>query len=155
MPLTKDEWIDIILFVGSGTTQHVACTLNETHRTQITRDTVTKLIQKFKSTGSVDDEARSGRPKTATDEGTAKMVLAALVKSPEKGTRLLYAESASAKAVLCASCIITSGAHSKCKCCSSWQRMILIAGQSSVSGHWTWSRMFLILLVPSQYKNIQ
>ena len=81
----KEERIDIILLVRSGTTRHVARTFNETHRTLITHDTVAKLIQKFRRTGSVDDETRSGRPKTATDEGTSMMVLAAMVKSPKKG----------------------------------------------------------------------
>ena len=33
----KEERIDIILLVGSGTTRHVARTHNETHRTQITQ----------------------------------------------------------------------------------------------------------------------
>ena len=45
MPLTKEERTDIILLVGSDTTRHVACTFNETHKTQITHDTVAKLIQ--------------------------------------------------------------------------------------------------------------
>ena len=85
MPLTKEERIDIILLVGSGTTSQVARTFNETHRTLITHDTVAKLIQKFRRTGSVDDEPRSGRPKAATDEGTTTMVLAGMVKSPKKG----------------------------------------------------------------------
>ena len=37
-------------------------------------------------------DPRSGRPKTATDEGTSTMVLEAMVKSPKKGTRRLSAE---------------------------------------------------------------
>ena len=87
-----EEQIDIILSVGSGTTCHVACKFNETHRMQITHDTMAKLIQKFKRTGSVDDKARSGREKTATDEGTSTMVLAVMVMSSKKGTQRLSAE---------------------------------------------------------------
>lgn len=92
MPLTKEERIDIILLAGSGTTRYVARTFNATHRTQITHDTVAKLIKKFKRTGSVADASRSGRPKTATDEGTSTQVLAAMARSPTKGTRRLSAQ---------------------------------------------------------------
>ncbi|KAJ4430102.1 hypothetical protein ANN_22312 [Periplaneta americana] len=57
-----------------------------------TRDA--KLIQKFKRTGPVENEARSERSKTATDEGrpTSTMVLIAMVESPKKRTLRLSAE---------------------------------------------------------------
>ncbi|GBN62915.1 hypothetical protein AVEN_102783-1 [Araneus ventricosus] len=40
---------------------------------------MTKLIKKFKRTVSVADARRSGRPNTATDEGTSTQVLAAMI----------------------------------------------------------------------------
>ncbi|GBM35945.1 hypothetical protein AVEN_31398-1 [Araneus ventricosus] len=73
MPRTKEERIDTTLLAGSDTTLHVARTFNTTYRTQITRDTVAKLIMKFKRSGSVADASRSGRPKTAVDEGRTTM----------------------------------------------------------------------------------
>ncbi|GBL85396.1 hypothetical protein AVEN_34588-1 [Araneus ventricosus] len=47
---------------------------------------------KFKRTGSVTDASRSGRPKTATDEGSSTQVLASMASSPTKGTRRLSAQ---------------------------------------------------------------
>ncbi|GBM15945.1 hypothetical protein AVEN_270613-1 [Araneus ventricosus] len=70
------------LHYSVGWEWHQPSTLNATHRTQITHDTIAKLIMKSKRTGSVID-ARSGRPKTATDEGTSTQVPAAMVESPE------------------------------------------------------------------------
>lgn len=65
-----------------------------TYETQIVLDTVVRLIQKFKRTGPVENEARSERSKTATDEGrpTSTMVLIAMVESPKKRTLRLSAE---------------------------------------------------------------
>ena len=41
----------------------------------------------------MDDKPRHGRPKTATDEGTAVAVLASFAKSPTRSTRRLALES--------------------------------------------------------------
>ncbi|GBO41137.1 hypothetical protein AVEN_22627-1 [Araneus ventricosus] len=88
MPLTKEERIGIILLTGCGTTRHVMRTFNEMHRTQITHDTVTKLIMKFIRTVSVADVSRYGTPKTATDEGTSTQVTA-MTRYPSKRTQCL------------------------------------------------------------------
>ncbi|GBM14732.1 hypothetical protein AVEN_72005-1 [Araneus ventricosus] len=69
MPITKEEWIYIILLAESCTIRHVALTLNATLRKQIVDDTMTELFKKVKRTGSDAGASRSGRPKTATDEG--------------------------------------------------------------------------------------
>ncbi|GBN16911.1 hypothetical protein AVEN_251947-1 [Araneus ventricosus] len=61
--------------------RHVVLTFNAKHRTQITHDTVTKLIVKFKTTGSAADANRSERPKTSTEEGTSTQVQAAMAGS--------------------------------------------------------------------------
>ncbi|GBM96212.1 hypothetical protein AVEN_200146-1 [Araneus ventricosus] len=71
---------------------HIARTVNATHTAQITPVTVAKLIMYFRRTGSVADVSRSGRPKTATNEGTSTQVLAAMVRSPTEGTLRLSAQ---------------------------------------------------------------
>ncbi|GBM53357.1 hypothetical protein AVEN_165033-1 [Araneus ventricosus] len=68
MPFTKEERIYINLLAGSGTNRHVARTFNTTNRRQITHDTVAKLTVKFKTTCSIANAIRSGRPKTAIHE---------------------------------------------------------------------------------------
>ncbi|GBN23455.1 hypothetical protein AVEN_214890-1 [Araneus ventricosus] len=47
---------------------------------------------KFKRAGSVADVSRSGRSKTATDEGTSVQVRATMARSPMKGPRRLSAQ---------------------------------------------------------------
>ncbi|GBN94989.1 hypothetical protein AVEN_60168-1 [Araneus ventricosus] len=47
---------------------------------------------KFKRASSVADANRSARPKTATDEGESTQVLAAMARSPTKGTGRLSAQ---------------------------------------------------------------
>jgi len=95
MPLSKEERIEIILLAGRGSCRQVAKEFNATHadQIQVTHDTVAKLIDKFKKTGSVEDKPRSGRPRTSTDEDTSTNVLAAFSKSPNKSIRRLSAET--------------------------------------------------------------
>ncbi|GBM70000.1 hypothetical protein AVEN_155706-1 [Araneus ventricosus] len=80
----KKERINIILLAGNGTNRLVARTFNATHVTQITHDTVAKLIRKFKRTGSVADASRSRSQKTAKDK-----VLAAMASRQIKEIRCL------------------------------------------------------------------
>ena len=68
MRLTKEQRIEIILMAGSGSSRMVALNFNRKHGTNITHDTVAKLISKFKKTGNVADQPRSGPRRTATDE---------------------------------------------------------------------------------------
>ncbi|GBN26480.1 hypothetical protein AVEN_194328-1 [Araneus ventricosus] len=90
MPLTKDERVDIILLAGSGTIRHEARIFNVTHRIQITHDTVAKPIMNFKD--SLAYASKSGRIKTATDEGTSTQVPAAMGIGPTKGSQRLSGE---------------------------------------------------------------
>ena len=53
MRLTKEQRIEIILMAGSGSSLMVALNFNRKHGTNITHDTVAKLISKFKKTGNV------------------------------------------------------------------------------------------------------
>ena len=62
------------------------------HGTSITHNTVAKLICKFKKTGNVADQPRSGPRRRATDEDTSATILAAIIRSPRKSTRQLSAE---------------------------------------------------------------
>ena len=93
MRLTKEQRIEIILMAGSGNSRMVALNFNRKHGTNITHDTVAKLISKFKKTGNVADQPRSGPRRAATDENTTATILTALVQSPRKSTRRLSAES--------------------------------------------------------------
>ena len=82
----KEQQIEIILMAGSGSSRMVALNFNRKHGTNITHDTVAKLISKFKKTGNVADQPRSGPRCTATDEDTTVTILTALVQSLRKST---------------------------------------------------------------------
>ena len=84
MRLTKEQRIEIILMAGSGSSRMVALNFNRKHGTNITHDTAAKLISKFKKTGNVADQPRSGPRRTATDENTTATIFTALVQSPRK-----------------------------------------------------------------------
>jgi hypothetical protein len=60
----------------------VAVYFNSEHGKNIMHDTVAKLIEKFKKTGSVTDKLRNGHPLTSADEGTTNVVLGAFAKNP-------------------------------------------------------------------------
>ena len=49
--------------------------------------TITKLVKKFQSTGSVVDRARTGRPKAARSAANIELVRRAVLQSPETSTR--------------------------------------------------------------------
>ncbi|GBM04331.1 hypothetical protein AVEN_146203-1 [Araneus ventricosus] len=143
MPLTKEERIYVILLARSSTTCHVVRTFNATHRTQITQDTVAKLITKFERPSSVDDASRSGRTKTATDEGASTQMLAARARNPTKGTRPI-----SAQMEISQSSVMRNFGANK------WHPYLLqmlrhlreddLDSMCSVRGHWTCTRMFLV-----------
>jgi hypothetical protein len=87
---------------GSGSCRKVAMDFHKKHGKNITHDTVAKLIEKFKNTGSVTRQPRSGCPHTSAVEGTTDVVLVAFARSPQKSTRSLAAESESADRISCA-----------------------------------------------------
>ena len=93
MRLSREERIEVILMAGSGSSRKVAMEFNRKHGKNIIHDTVAKLIRKFQKTGSVADQQKNGRRRTATDEGTTDRIPAALTRSPRKSTRRLAAES--------------------------------------------------------------
>lgn len=86
--LSLDERIEIILLCGreNWSQRAVANELNQRHPDQhITQSTVNRLLIKFKGTGSVTDQLRSGRPSTSTD--VQETVLARFSASPKKSIR--------------------------------------------------------------------
>lgn len=64
---------------GSGNCCKVAMDFNRKHGKHIIHNTVAKLINKFKNTGRVADQPRSGRPQTSTDKGTTDVVLVNII----------------------------------------------------------------------------
>jgi len=66
---------------GSGSSRMVAMKFNRKHGTNITHNTVAKLINKLKKTENVADQLRSGPRRTATDEDTTATTLKALIRS--------------------------------------------------------------------------
>ena len=70
MALTTEERIEVMLISGERSFRVIAAEFNNRHpeRLPISHNTVRCLIFKFQETGTVADKARSGRPKSATDE---------------------------------------------------------------------------------------
>ncbi|GBM48829.1 hypothetical protein AVEN_127142-1 [Araneus ventricosus] len=113
---TYNERTDgIILLAVRGTTCHVPRTSKETLSTQKTHYTFAKVIVKFKKLAYA---SRSGRPKTVADEGTSTQVLAAMARSPTKGTRCLSAEMRISHIGVMGNLQLTSGTHTSCRCCN-------------------------------------
>lgn len=87
--LTTEERVELILLCGrEGYSQRdVAAEFNQRHpeREPVSHSTVGRLLAKFKSTGSVHDASRSGRPCTTAD--TEEVILAKVAASPRKSTR--------------------------------------------------------------------
>jgi hypothetical protein len=87
------ERIKIILMAGSGSSRKTAMYFNRKHGKKIKHNTVAKLTEKFKKTGSVTYQLRSGCPCRSTDERTTNVVLGAFARSPQKSIQRLDADS--------------------------------------------------------------
>ena len=70
MALTTEERIEVILMAGERSFRVIAADFNNQHpeRLPVSHSTGRCLISKFQDTGTVAHKARSGRPKSATDE---------------------------------------------------------------------------------------
>ena len=70
MAVITEERIEVILMSGERSFRVIAADFNKRHpeRLPISHKTVRCLISKVQETGTVADKARSGRPKSATDE---------------------------------------------------------------------------------------
>lgn len=90
MHLTHTERITILMMRGYGdkmrSYQDVANLFNNTnpHRDPISKATVCRTVSRFERTGSVADERRSGRPKTASNDDVALEVLQSVNENPHK-----------------------------------------------------------------------
>ncbi|KAG2461842.1 LRAD1 protein, partial [Polypterus senegalus] len=93
--LTREERIEIVLMSGERSNRVIAADFNARHPTRppISHATVSKLLAKFRETGSVLDLPKCGRMKTVTNEETSVAVLASFSKSPQRSTRRMSLES--------------------------------------------------------------
>uniref|UniRef100_A0A669CZ07 DUF4817 domain-containing protein n=1 Tax=Oreochromis niloticus TaxID=8128 RepID=A0A669CZ07_ORENI len=93
--LTHEEQIEIVLISGERSNRVIAADFNARHPTRppISHATVSKLLAKFRETGSVLDLSKCGRKKTVTNEETSVAVLASFSKSPQRSTRHMSLES--------------------------------------------------------------
>ncbi|KAG2466422.1 MTX3 protein, partial [Polypterus senegalus] len=93
--LTREERIEIVLMSGELSNRVIAADFNARHPTRppISHATVSKLLAKFRETGSVLDLPKCGRMKTVTNEETSVAVLASFSKSPQRSTRRMSLES--------------------------------------------------------------
>ncbi|KAL1268533.1 hypothetical protein QQF64_033896 [Cirrhinus molitorella] len=93
--LTREERIEIVLISGERSNRVIAADFNARHPTRppISHATVSKLLAKFRETGSVLDLPKCGRMKTVTNEETSVAVLASFSKSPQRSTRRMSLES--------------------------------------------------------------
>ena len=62
----------------------MAAEFNGKHGMSITHNTAAKSICKFKKTGNVADQPRSGPRHRATNEDTSATILAAIIRNPRK-----------------------------------------------------------------------
>uniref|UniRef100_A0AAZ1XEX3 Ig-like domain-containing protein n=1 Tax=Oreochromis aureus TaxID=47969 RepID=A0AAZ1XEX3_OREAU len=93
--LTREERIEIVLISGERSNRVIAADFNARHPTRppISHATVSKLLAKFRETGSVLDLPKCGRKKTVTNEETSVAVLASFSKSPQRSTRRMSLKS--------------------------------------------------------------
>ncbi|XP_073493604.1 uncharacterized protein [Phyllobates terribilis] len=93
--LTHEERIEIVLMSGERSTRVIAADFDARHPTRppISLATVSKLLAKFRETGSVLDLPKCGRKKTVTNEETSVALLASFSKSPQRSTRRTSLES--------------------------------------------------------------
>ena len=77
MALTTEEKTEVILMSGERNFRVIAADFNNRHpeKLPISHNNVRCLISKFRETGTVVDKARSGRPKSATDETHSLLIL--------------------------------------------------------------------------------
>ncbi|ETN76104.1 hypothetical protein NECAME_11906, partial [Necator americanus] len=87
--LTEEERAQILRLVAKRSHEEAAAEFNRLHpeRVPIRQSSVTRLIAKFKATGSIADRPRSGRPKTLSRGVNAAAIVALAVENPDKSLR--------------------------------------------------------------------
>lgn len=92
--LSETERISLLIMRGWGDRQRsyteVTNLFNRTFRnggTPLSKSTVSKTINRYHTTGSVQDLPKTGRPRTATNEESSLNVLLSFVENPHESTR--------------------------------------------------------------------
>lgn len=80
---------EILYLYNGNSARRTAQLFNENYpnRAPINHSTVLKIVNKFKTTGSLHDRPRSGRPSLRNDEETLFSVLAQAVENPRLSSR--------------------------------------------------------------------
>ncbi|PSN44177.1 hypothetical protein C0J52_18392 [Blattella germanica] len=94
--LTSERRVELILLCGDHerTYREAADEFHRRHPDipKPSHQTVNRLMNKFKTTGTIADGKRSGRPKTATNEDHRADVIAKLTVSPNRSLRYVARE---------------------------------------------------------------
>jgi hypothetical protein len=96
MQLTKEDLVSLVfMYCKEGASNRsVADDFNEQHpERSFDHSAVRCIIERFTQTRSVLDRPRSVRPRSSTDDITARAVLGVLTNSPKKSTRKLSKET--------------------------------------------------------------
>lgn len=90
MVLTREEKIEIVLIVGENYKTHreAAIIFNGRHRNKnINHSTVTKIVNKFKSTGSIQNNYNKKHRMLVADENTQMEVMLSVIEHPKLSLR--------------------------------------------------------------------
>ncbi|PIO56728.1 hypothetical protein TELCIR_21871 [Teladorsagia circumcincta] len=92
--LSHEERLQVLQLVANRSHEEVALMFNKLHpnREPIRQSSVSRLIAKFKETGSIVDRRRCGRPKSLTDHVNAAAVLNLFRRNPGKSLRQMAVE---------------------------------------------------------------
>ncbi|KAE9421260.1 hypothetical protein Angca_001116, partial [Angiostrongylus cantonensis] len=87
--LNESERVHLLQLVANRSHEEAAAEFNRLHpnREPIRQSSVTRLIAKFKETGSIMDRPRCGRPRRSTDRVNTAAIVAKFRENPEKSLR--------------------------------------------------------------------
>ncbi|KJH51178.1 hypothetical protein DICVIV_02640 [Dictyocaulus viviparus] len=93
--LSESERVHLLQLVANRSHEEAAAEFNRLHpdREPIRQSSVSRLIAKFKETGSIMDRPRCGRPRRSTDDVRAATILAKFRENPEKSLRQMAFET--------------------------------------------------------------
>uniref|UniRef100_A0A158PA91 DUF4817 domain-containing protein n=1 Tax=Angiostrongylus cantonensis TaxID=6313 RepID=A0A158PA91_ANGCA len=93
--LNESERVHLLQLVANRSHEEAAAEFNRLHpnREPIRQSSVTRLIAKFKETGSIMDRPRCGRPRRSTDRVNTAAIVAKFRENPEKSLRQMANET--------------------------------------------------------------
>ncbi|VDM53017.1 unnamed protein product [Angiostrongylus costaricensis] len=93
--LNESERVHLLQLVANRSHEEAAAEFNRLHpnREPIRQSSVTRLIAKFKETGSIMDRPRCGRPRRSTDGVNTAAIVAKFRENPEKSLRQMANET--------------------------------------------------------------